>query len=340
MWDERTRAAANELAASVVAARRPRASWPAGPVPWTCWAAWPRGSAPTGCGPRPRRCCSNPAGWRARIGQRTWEAQALVAAAMGFYFALCRNEQALATLDEVLAQLPARSTYRALVQSFRSDVLIELGRFAEAEGGIDEMREMGTAYREEWMIAYAAWSEAAIASYSGDRARTVRAVHGRRGAPRRLVRPGLGGGVPRPCQRLPRPGGRARMALERLARAQAADGRLRAPGARCSARPSLGRSGDPEEAARIIAATLAEYDLEPQERWPLLLLRAYAAIPPRRPGRGQAGRGGVRRVPGTRAPARAAVARAERGADAVAARRGRGVTFGARARRRTRRRCP
>jgi DNA-binding SARP family transcriptional activator len=39
----------------------------------------------------------------------------------------------------------------------------------------------------------------------------------------------------------------------------------------------LARSGDPAEADRVIAQTLADYDLEPQERWPLWLLRAYAA---------------------------------------------------------------
>ena len=82
---------------------------------------------------------------------------------MGFYYALCRNERALATLDEVLAQLPARSTYRALVQNFRGDVLNELGRFTESQTCIQEVRQIGLGYREEWALAYAAWSEAALA---------------------------------------------------------------------------------------------------------------------------------------------------------------------------------
>jgi ATP/maltotriose-dependent transcriptional regulator MalT len=175
MWDDRTRAQAKALATSVVAgaevgelAGRARALDVLGRL-----ASW---FSADGVRPEAEGLLLASAGLARRIGQRTWEAQALVAVAMGFYYALCRNDRALATLDEVLAQLPARSTYRALVQSFRSDVLIELGRFAEAEACIEEMRELGTAYREEWVLAYAAWSEAGIASYSGDRSRTVRAV--------------------------------------------------------------------------------------------------------------------------------------------------------------------
>jgi DNA-binding SARP family transcriptional activator/ATP/maltotriose-dependent transcriptional regulator MalT len=275
MWDERTRAAANELAASVVAgagpgelAGRARALDVLGRL-----ASW---FSADGVRPEAEALLLESAGLARRIGQRTWEAQALVAVAMGFYFALCRNDQALATLDEVLAQLPARSTYRALVQSFRSDVLIELGRFAEAEGSPEEMRELGTAYREEWMIAYAAWSEAAIASYSGDRDRTVRAVM--EGEAHRDVWYDQASGVEfLACASdyLDRVG-EHELALETLARAQQRMAGCERP-VRVFGAAIAGRSGDPEEAARVIAATLAEYDLEPQERWPLLLLRAYAA---------------------------------------------------------------
>ena len=106
MWDERTRAAANELAASVVAgagpgelAGRARALDVLGRL-----ASW---FSADGVRPEAEALLLESAGLARRIGQRTWEAQALVAVAMGFYFALCRNDRALATLDEVLAQLPA-----------------------------------------------------------------------------------------------------------------------------------------------------------------------------------------------------------------------------------------
>ncbi|MGD0376927.1 MAG: AAA family ATPase [Streptosporangiaceae bacterium] len=175
MWDERCREQARALAASVVAsagadetAARARALDVLGRL-----ASW---FSDDGVDAEAETLLLASARLARRAGQRTWEAQALVAVAMGFYFALCRNDRALATLDEVLAQLPSWSVYRALVQSFRSDVLIELGRFAEAEASIDEIREIGRAYHEEWVIAYASWTEAALASYSGDRARTVRSV--------------------------------------------------------------------------------------------------------------------------------------------------------------------
>ena len=275
VWDERTRARSRALAAAVIAnagadetASRARALDVLGRL-----ASW---FSADGVQAEAETLLLASARLARQIGQRTWEAQALVALAMGFYYALCRNERALATLDEVLAQLPARSTYRAVVQSFHCDVLNELGRFAEAEAGIEEMRQIGTAYREEWAIAYASWTEAALASYSGDRARTVRAVL--EVEAHRDVWYEQASGVEFLAQAsdyLDRVGEHG-MALERLARAQARMAGCERP-VKVFGACVLGRSGDPEEADLVIATTLAEYDLEPQERWPLLLLRAYAA---------------------------------------------------------------
>jgi ATP/maltotriose-dependent transcriptional regulator MalT len=111
-----------------------------------------------------------------RIGQETWAAQALVPLAMGVHFAACRFGRALAVLDEVLAGLPARRAYRGLVESFRSEVLCELGRFAEAEVSVRAVRDAGRATRAEWTLALASWSEAILASYAGDPERTLRCV--------------------------------------------------------------------------------------------------------------------------------------------------------------------
>jgi ATP/maltotriose-dependent transcriptional regulator MalT/DNA-binding SARP family transcriptional activator len=275
MWDERTRAQSRTLAASVVAnagedetTARARALDVLGRL-----ASW---FSADGVQPEAEALLLQSARLARRIGQRTWAAQALVAVAMGFYFALCRYERALATLNEVLAQLPARSLYRATVQSFVSDVLVELGRFGEAEASIDEMREIGQAYREEWAIAYASWSEAALASYAGDRDRTVRAVL--EAEAHRDVWYDQASGVEFlacACDHLDRVG-EHKMAADRLARAQQRMAGCERP-VRVFGAAVLGRSGDPAEAARVIAQTLADYDLEPQERWPLLLMQAYAA---------------------------------------------------------------
>jgi ATP/maltotriose-dependent transcriptional regulator MalT len=144
MWDERTRAQSKALAEAVVSsagpdepAARARALDMLGRLASWFSADGVRGEA--------EPLLLDSARLARRLGQRTWEAQALVAVAMGFYFALCRTDRALVTLDQVLAQLPARSPYRALVQSFRADVLVELGRFGEAEASIEETREIGRA---------------------------------------------------------------------------------------------------------------------------------------------------------------------------------------------------
>ena len=275
MWDERTRAESRALAASVVAeagpeeaAGRARSLDVLGRL-----ASW---FSADGVHAEAEGLLQQSARLARSLGQRTWEAQALVALAMGFYFALCRNERALATLDEVLAQLPARSTYRALVQNFRCDVLNELGRFAEAEVSLSEVRQIGLAYHEEWAIAYAAWCEAALASYAGDRERTVRAVLDAE-AHRDVWYEQASGVEFLACAAdyLDRVG-EHEMALDRLARASERMAGCERP-VRVFGASVHGRSRDPVQAAEVIAGVIAAYDLEPQERWPLLLLDAYAA---------------------------------------------------------------
>jgi DNA-binding SARP family transcriptional activator/ATP/maltotriose-dependent transcriptional regulator MalT len=275
MWDERTRAESRVLAASVVAeagpqeaAGRARSLDVLGRL-----ASW---FSADGVHAEAEGLLQQSARLARSIGQRTWEAQALVALAMGFYFALCRNERALATLDEVLAQLPARSTYRAIVQNFRCDVLNELGRFAEAELSLSEVRQIGLAYHEEWAIAYASWCEAALASYAGDRERTVRAVLDVE-AHRDVWYEQASGVEFLACAAdyLDRVG-EHEMALDRLHRATERMAGCERP-VRVFGAAVHGRSGDPVQAAEVIAGVIAAYDLEPQERWPLLLLDAYAA---------------------------------------------------------------
>jgi ATP/maltotriose-dependent transcriptional regulator MalT/DNA-binding SARP family transcriptional activator len=275
MWDERTRAQARTLAQAVIAGAhadeitaRARALDVLGRL--ACW------FSDDGVRPEAETLLLSSAALAGRVGQRTWQAQALTAVAAGFYFALCRYERALDTLSEALAQLPARSLYRVTVLSFLADVLIELGRPGEAEAAIEEMREIGQAYREEWAIAYAAWTEAALASYAGDAARTIRTVLAAE-AHRDVWFDQPAGVEFLACavDYLDRVGEHA-MARERLDRARQRMAGTERP-VRVFGAAMLGRSGDPDEARRVIAATLAEYALEPQERWPLLLMQAHAA---------------------------------------------------------------
>jgi DNA-binding SARP family transcriptional activator len=211
-----------------------------------------------------------------RVGQPTWAAQALVPLAMGVHYAACRFGRALAVLDEALAGLPARRPYRGLVESFRGDVLCQMGRFVEAEASVRAVREIGRATRSEWALALASWSEAILASYAGDRDRTVGCVldveqH------RDVWFDQVSGleFLSHAADLLDRVG-MHELALDYLERAQARSKGFERTFLVFEAAVRA-RSGDPNGADEVLLAVLARSDLEPQERWPLMLLRAHAA---------------------------------------------------------------
>jgi DNA-binding SARP family transcriptional activator len=188
----------------------------------------------------------------------------------------CRFELALTTLDRALELLPFGKSYRAVLHSFRSDTLSELGRYAEAEASIAVMRAIARITREPWIPLFASWCEALLASYSMDRERTVRAM-----LDAERHRGDLAGEVSgleflaQGADLLDRVG-EHEMALQRLrlARAQMAGFETTVEVFEAAV---AGRSGNPAQALELLERALARPDLSPQERWPLLLLRAYAA---------------------------------------------------------------
>jgi LuxR family transcriptional regulator, maltose regulon positive regulatory protein len=210
------------------------------------------------------------------IGAPTWAAQALISLGRGVHFALARYDDALHTLDEALSELPARSRYRAVVESFRADVLTELGRPAEAERSIEQMREIGSIFAEPWALAFASWAEARVASYGGDRERTVAAVtDADRNRDEWYEQVGGLEFLAHAADLVDRVG-EHELALQYLERAKArADGFDRP--VRLFTASVVGRSGDPDRAEHLIGELLERPDLELQERWWLELLRAYAA---------------------------------------------------------------
>jgi len=212
-----------------------------------------------------------------RIGQPIWAARALVPLAMGLHFALCRYDRALAIIDQVLALLPARTPYRTTVLAFRATILTELGRYREAAADVAQMRGIAAAIKDEWLYACASWSDAELSSLSGDREATVRSVlevHQHRAAWFDET-PGVEF-LAQAADYLDRVG-EHQMAAEHLTQA-----RSRMAGfervVRVYEASVLGRSGDPAEAEKIISATLGRPDLDPQERWPIMVLHAYAAL--------------------------------------------------------------
>ncbi len=275
MWDERTRGDARELAEEVIATAgagelvaRARALDVLGRLgTWFC-----EGDPD----PEAETQLEESARLARRAGQRTWAAQALIPLAMGVYFATCRYERALEVLADALEDLPARNRYRAMVLTFRAELLIELARFSEAESCLAEMREIGLSCCEEWIAAYVAWGRANLASYRGDAAEAVSAVlEVERHRDEWYEQQSGVEFLAQAADYLDRVGEHAR-ASEYLRRAQermaGSEHHVRVYGAAVRA-----RSGDPVEAEAAISELLAEAALEPQERWPLLLLRAHAA---------------------------------------------------------------
>jgi DNA-binding SARP family transcriptional activator len=212
-----------------------------------------------------------------RLGQPAWAARSLASLAVGVYFGLCHYQRALATLDETLALIPARNRYRCYVLNFRLTVLCALGRNEECETVLAEMDHIARIYGEDWLLAFTSWSEAELACYSGDRSRVVRAavdVLQHRGS-WFDDSPGIEF-LAQAADFLDRVGEHA-MAADYLEQAKARmTGFERVVWVHESF--LLGRSGDPERAEVVIAKTLARNDLDPQERWPLMILRAYAAL--------------------------------------------------------------
>lgn len=276
MWDQRTFAQAETLASSVLAragaaeiVTRARALDVLGRL-----ASWFSMEGPQ---PRAVALLEESARLSRSIAQPTWAAQALVALAMGYYHDSGDLARSLETLDNVLAELSERSSYAAMVHSFRVDCLAELGRVDEAEAAIQRMRAIGLARRQEWILAYASWGEATLASFAGDAPRTVAAladVESHRaewfdqtsGVEFLVVAADLADRV-----------GEHTVARHYLQRAQARRDGAEAIVSVLEAMV-IGRSGDPETAEALTAAALARPDLKPHDRWPLALIRAHAAL--------------------------------------------------------------
>lgn len=281
VWDERTRDEAAALAQSVAdeagpgeLAARARALETLGRLR-TFW-------SPDGPHDDAQPLLAQSARLARQAGYLTWAARALMTLAVGLHFGVCRYNRALAVLDEALVLLPARSQYRCFALSFRADVLAWLGRYAEAGAAIEEMRQITFAAGQEWMFAYVSWSEAGLRSLRGDREGTVAAVLDVRQHQDAWTDETAGIEFLAQAADLLDRVGEHQLALDHLDQARRRKTgfeRVVSVYEACV----LGRSGDPAQAEEVTAAVLARPDLDPQERWRIMLLRAYAACRGRDP---------------------------------------------------------
>ncbi|MHB1836354.1 MAG: AfsR/SARP family transcriptional regulator, partial [Solirubrobacteraceae bacterium] len=212
-----------------------------------------------------------------RLGQRSWAAQVVMPLAHGVLYTRGDHEAALELIEQTLNELPGRSRHRGVLLSFFADILIDCGRFTEAEPVVEEEWRLGELLGDHRISAYAAWSGAKLASQLGDRERTlrqIRAVESRRDD---WFAHSTGVVFLADAADLLDRVGETELALEYLARAQ--ERRQESPLVVAVAEAAvLARSGDADEAERVFEQIERLPRLERRERWRMALLRAYASL--------------------------------------------------------------
>lgn len=99
--------------------------------------------------------------------QGMWAAQAALVLAMEGQHGIGRTQDALRTIDEAIAPLPVRSRQRALMLTFRAQVLDDVGRPDEAAQDVEEAIALGAVLRDGRVTAYARWELARAEAYRG-----------------------------------------------------------------------------------------------------------------------------------------------------------------------------
>ncbi|HLH66010.1 MAG TPA: BTAD domain-containing putative transcriptional regulator [Solirubrobacteraceae bacterium] len=212
-----------------------------------------------------------------RLGLRGWAAQVTMPLAHGVLYARGDHRAALELIEQTLGALPGRSRHRGVILSFYADILIDCGRFTDAEPIIEEEWRLGELLADHRICAYAAWSGAKLASQVGDREgtlRRIRAVESRRDD---WFAHSTGAAFLADAADLLERVGETELALDYLARARRR--RRESPLAVAVAEAAvLARSGDADQAERVLARIDRLPRLEPRERWRMALLRAYAGL--------------------------------------------------------------
>lgn len=212
-----------------------------------------------------------------RIGQRSWASQVVLPLADGVYFARGDHDRALQWIENALERLPARSRHRGVILSFYGDILIDCGRFADAEATVDEERRLGELLADRRISAYAAWTAAKLASQTGDARRTLREVRAAESFRDDWFEHSTGVNFLADAADLLDRVEETELAMDYLERAQAR--REEAPAAVAQAEAAvLARSGDPVEAEQLLERLATMPRIELREQWRISLLRAHAAV--------------------------------------------------------------
>ena len=214
---------------------------------------------------------------RSYRNQGLWSWAAYTLAILGIWVHAHRGatDQAIAAMDESLLVIPDRRQQRAVLLTFRAEILNGVGRYEEAEANLAESEAIARVIGDVRVRAYVAWTRAMALSQQGDGPGTLAAILATESF-RSDWFDGCGGEfLADAADFLDRVGYRdlARQYLDRaVLQSEHEDFEVERATATIMA-----RSGDPEEAERRLRALAASPWCEPTERWRVQLLRALAA---------------------------------------------------------------
>jgi tetratricopeptide (TPR) repeat protein len=172
----------------------------------------------------------------------------------------------------MVADRPRRS---AFLQSFRGEVLTELGRYEEAQDAAREVLDVGERLDDDELRAFAYWNRATIASHLGDAQSVLEHLRLVEQHPGEWLEPTSGDFLGDAADSLDRVG-ETTLAWDYLERALR-DPKDGMPVIAMAEAALLARHGDPERAEACLAAVFTR-GVDPRERWRVSLLRAYASF--------------------------------------------------------------
>jgi DNA-binding SARP family transcriptional activator len=185
------------------------------------------------------------------------------------------TDQALMAVDESLQVIPDRRQQRAVILTFRAEILDDVGRYEEAEANLAEAADIARTIGDVRVRAYVAWERSRALSQQGDAPGTLAAIHAAESF-RSDWFDGCGGEFLADAADFLDRVGYHDLALQYLDRAadQSEHEDFEVERARVAI---LARSGDPEEAEARLVALAASPWCEPMELWRVQLLRSVAA---------------------------------------------------------------
>ena len=116
---------------------------------------------------------------RSYRSQGLWSWLAYTLAMLGIWVHADRGatDQAIAAIDESLAVIPDRRQQRAVILTFRAEILDLVGRYEEAAADLAEADDIAQVIGDVRVRAYVGWERARALSQQGDGPGTLAAIH-------------------------------------------------------------------------------------------------------------------------------------------------------------------